>query len=54
MSAELMMGGADAYAPLAEVATADPIETPEMTPVVSFITGLSYGVSVMGTYYWEC
>nr|WP_157554429.1 hypothetical protein [Herbidospora sakaeratensis] len=54
MSAELLMEGAGAYTSLAEVATATESDSPEATPVVSFLTGVSYGVSVMGTYYWSC
>nr|WP_157554425.1 LxmA leader domain family RiPP [Herbidospora sakaeratensis] len=38
MSAESLMEGADAYTSLAEVATTEPAESPEATPITISIT----------------
>ncbi|WP_157518838.1 LxmA leader domain family RiPP [Herbidospora mongoliensis] len=49
---ELLMQGADAYTSLAEVAAVHEIETPEVTPTVSFVLGGA--VSMTLTMRYSC
>ncbi|WP_157555631.1 LxmA leader domain family RiPP [Herbidospora yilanensis] len=52
MSADLLMEGADAYTSLAEVATADQIDTPEITPALTVSAIVSWSLST--TLWAEC
>ncbi|WP_157555630.1 LxmA leader domain family RiPP [Herbidospora yilanensis] len=51
MSAESLMDGAAAYTSLAEVATADQIDVPEITPTAGYLT---VSMITVATLFAEC